>query len=74
MQSAPGATATPIHGKTGMSPQALEAFATQLAQRIPLKRFAQAEEVAAAAVFLASNESRYMLGAELVVDGGFSQL
>ncbi len=70
----PGATATPIHGKTGMSPEALQAFATQMAQRIPLKRFGEADEVAAAVVFLASEESRYMLGAELVVDGGFSQL
>lgn len=70
----PGATATPIHGKTGMSPEALQVFASQLTQRIPLKRFGEADEIAAAAVFLASEESRYMLGAELVVDGGFSQL
>lgn len=70
----PGATATPIHGKTGMSAEALQAFATQTTQRIPLKRFGEADEVATAVVFLASDESRYMLGAELVVDGGFSQL
>jgi NAD(P)-dependent dehydrogenase (short-subunit alcohol dehydrogenase family) len=70
----PGATATPIHGKTGMSADALQAFSTRLAQAIPLKRFGQADEVAAAVVFLASDESRYVLGAELVVDGGFSQL
>ena len=70
----PGATATPIHGKTGMSPEALQDFAARMTERIPLKRFGEAEEVAAAVVFLASDESRYMLGAELVVDGGFSQL
>ena len=70
----PGATATPIHSKTGMNPEELRAFATQVSQRIPLKRFGEADEVAAAVVFLASDESRYMLGAELVVDGGFSQL
>jgi len=70
----PGAISTPIHGKTGMSPEALHAFAAQLTQRIPLQRFGEADEVAAAVLFLASDESRYMLGAELVVDGGFSQI
>jgi NAD(P)-dependent dehydrogenase (short-subunit alcohol dehydrogenase family) len=70
----PGAIATPIHAKTGMSPQALDAFAQRLSLQIPLQRFGEADEVAAAALFLASDESRYMLGAELVVDGGFSQL
>jgi NAD(P)-dependent dehydrogenase (short-subunit alcohol dehydrogenase family) len=70
----PGAIATPIHAKSGMSPDALQAFADQVTQRIPLKRFGEADEVAAAVLFLAGNESRSMLGAELVVDGGFSQL
>lgn len=70
----PGAIATPIHGKTGMSPEELQAFAARLTQRIPLQRFGQPEDVAQAVVFLASDESRYMLGSEVVVDGGFSQL
>jgi NAD(P)-dependent dehydrogenase (short-subunit alcohol dehydrogenase family) len=70
----PGATDTPIHGKTGMSAQQLQEFAARITQGIPLKRFGRAEEVAAAALFLASDASAYMLGAEIVVDGGFSQL
>ena len=36
----------------------------------PLRRFGLAEEVAAIAVLLASDEARYMTGAELVIDGG----
>lgn len=70
----PGATATPIHGKTGMNPDQLEAFAARLQSAIPVGRFGEAEEVAAAALFLASDASRYMLGAEIAVDGGFAQL
>jgi NAD(P)-dependent dehydrogenase (short-subunit alcohol dehydrogenase family) len=70
----PGVTNTPIHGKTGMTPEQLQAFAARLTQSIPLKRFGSAEDVAAAALFLASDASSYMLGAEIVVDGGFSQL
>ena len=38
--------------------------------QIPLARFGQVEDVAAAAAFLASEESRYMTGQTLHVDGG----
>jgi NAD(P)-dependent dehydrogenase (short-subunit alcohol dehydrogenase family) len=70
----PGATQTPIHGKTGMSQEQLQAFAERLQGAIPLRRFGQPEEVAQAALFLASDRSSYMLGAEIAVDGGFAQL
>lgn len=70
----PGAMDTPIHGKTGMSPDALAAFAARMAGAIPLGRFGEAEDIAQAALFLASDRSRYMLGAEIAVDGGFAQL
>jgi NAD(P)-dependent dehydrogenase (short-subunit alcohol dehydrogenase family) len=70
----PGAIDTPIHTKTGMSQTQLADFAMNLQKRIPMQRFGTANEIAAAATFLASDESSYMVGTELVVDGGFSEL
>jgi NAD(P)-dependent dehydrogenase (short-subunit alcohol dehydrogenase family) len=70
----PGAINTPIHSKTGMTPEQLAQFAAGLQNKIPLGRFGEASDIAAAALFLASDESSYMLGAEIVVDGGFSAL
>jgi len=70
----PGAIETPIHLKTGMPLEELAKFVVGIPARVPLGRFGRAEEVAAAVAFLASDASSYMLGSELVVDGGFSQL
>ncbi len=42
------------------------------AQRIPMKRFGTAQEVAGLVLFLLSDESRYMTGSELAIDGGIS--
>jgi NAD(P)-dependent dehydrogenase (short-subunit alcohol dehydrogenase family) len=41
---------------------------------IPLARFGNADEVARAVVFLASDDASYITGAELFVDGGFAQV
>lgn len=45
-----------------------------LVQKLPLRRIGRAEEVAAAAVFLASDQSSFTTGAELFVDGGLQQV
>ncbi len=44
-----------------------------LMQRIPYGRFAEAEEVAKLALFLASDDSEYMNGTEFIIDGGMIQ-
>ena len=71
----PGMTDTPIitreGGLPGMTPEQLAAVITQT---IPLKRRGKPEELAKAALFLASDDSSYCLGVELVVDGGMTQL
>ena len=43
-------------------------------ERVPLGRFGEAREVAAAILFLVSDDATYITGAELFVDGGLSML
>jgi NAD(P)-dependent dehydrogenase (short-subunit alcohol dehydrogenase family) len=64
----PGPTAT------AMFDSVTEAVRAELASTIPLGRLGRPEEVAAAALFLASDESSFIAGAELCVDGGLSQV
>jgi NAD(P)-dependent dehydrogenase (short-subunit alcohol dehydrogenase family) len=42
--------------------------------QVPLKRFGRPEEIAAAVLYLASNESQFVVGTELILDGGLLQL
>ena len=70
----PGPINTPIFGKMGMSPEQLEATATSIQQQVPMGRFGHPEEIAKAALFLASDDSSFVIGAELVADGGMSTL
>ena len=69
----PGFIDTPLIGRH-RSPEELQAFRDKAAATVPIGRIGDADDIAAAALFLASDDSRYMLGAELVVDGGMSQV
>jgi NAD(P)-dependent dehydrogenase (short-subunit alcohol dehydrogenase family) len=70
----PGPVDTPIiEGQVG-SPEAAAEFRRQAASHVPLGRIGRPEELAAAALFLASSESSFSTGTDLVVDGGMTQL
>lgn len=70
----PGPTETAALGKLGLPPEQQEALRAQIRERVPLGRLGTPWELAQAAVFLASDESRFVVGTELLVDGGVGNL
>ena len=70
----PGPISTPIYGKLGLAKEVVDAFAAKIVSQVPLRRFGKPEEVAQAALFLASSASSYVTGVELNVDGGIGQV
>lgn len=71
---APGPIVTPIFGRTGLSKEAIDEFAKQIVEKVPMKRFGQPEEVAGVVAFLASQDASYITGVEINVDGGLGQI
>jgi NAD(P)-dependent dehydrogenase (short-subunit alcohol dehydrogenase family) len=70
---APGATKTPILGRGGRrSPEEVGEIAKKVAAQIPLGRWGEADEIAKAVLFLASDDSSYVQAVELFVDGGLT--
>jgi NAD(P)-dependent dehydrogenase (short-subunit alcohol dehydrogenase family) len=67
----PGPIDTPIGGKMELTPEQMVGFA-QMIERLPLRRPGQPEEIASAALYFASDESRFTTGTELRVDGGMT--
>lgn len=71
----PGPTKTPgLVGLAGDDAKAQQGLLDQLAASVPLGRVAEPEEIAAAALFLASDESSFITGTELFADGGEAQV
>jgi len=71
----PGFTRTPLMDNgLQMEESQIDSLREFVAQRAPLGYMAQPKEIATAAVFLASEDARYINGIELTVDGGFSQV
>lgn len=70
----PGPIETPILGKAGLSEEQVSQFKEGLVQQVPLGRIGHADEIAKPALFLASDDSSYITGIELTVDGGMAQI
>jgi NAD(P)-dependent dehydrogenase (short-subunit alcohol dehydrogenase family) len=58
----------------GLPAEQLSEVAANIQAQIPLKRFGTPDEIASAVLYLSSAESAFIVGTELVVDGGMSQL
>jgi NAD(P)-dependent dehydrogenase (short-subunit alcohol dehydrogenase family) len=71
----PGPTETPaLETTTGLTAEQAKEAAAQYASQIPMGRRGKPEEIADAVVFLASDESSFITGVDLAVDGGLAQV
>ena len=70
----PGPIDTPIFKTTGASPEEVEQLKAGFTAQVPLGRMGTPDEIAKVAVFLASDDSSFVTGVELFVDGGMAQV
>jgi NAD(P)-dependent dehydrogenase (short-subunit alcohol dehydrogenase family) len=70
----PGYTETTIFNKVGLTQERVDELKVSFAAAVPMGRMGRPNEVANAAVFLASDDSSYVAGIELFVDGGMAQV
>ena len=72
----PGITETPFWSpdRLGLPEEAIADFQKAVMGRVPLNRMGSPDEMAKVALFLAAEDSSFLLGTEVVADGGFTQL
>ena len=70
----PGPVETPIFDRLGMPQENVDGMKEYMASGVPVKRLGTDEEMASGFLYLASSDSSYMLGGEIVLDGGMGQL
>lgn len=68
----PGLIDSAFGSRWGSAPELVESVKAAFVNRSPMKRFGTPDEVAKVALFLASDDSSYVTGEEIVVDGGVS--
>ena len=66
----PGPVATPILDRMGLPEEQTRQTKEWITEQVPLKRFGHPDEIAAAVLYLSSSDSGFVVGTELVVDGG----
>jgi NAD(P)-dependent dehydrogenase (short-subunit alcohol dehydrogenase family) len=70
----PGYTDTPIFETMGLPKEQVDRLVASILPLIPVGRFGRPEEIAKTVLFLASDDSSYITGVELFVDGGGAQI
>ena len=70
----PGPIETPAMGRLAQTEEQANQFKSNLIAAVPLGRIGATDEIAKAAVFLASDDSSFVTGVELFVDGGMAQI
>ena len=70
----PGPIETPIYDTIGLNEEQKQGFREELKGKIPLARLGEAEEVAEAVVFLASEKSSFINGEDILIDGGIGPI
>jgi NAD(P)-dependent dehydrogenase (short-subunit alcohol dehydrogenase family) len=70
----PGPIDTPIFARMGGSAEEISQTQAHMASLVPLKRMGTVKEIARTVLFLASDDSSFILGSDISVDGGIAQL
>ncbi|HXM44837.1 MAG TPA: SDR family oxidoreductase [Bryobacteraceae bacterium] len=70
----PGPISTSLYSKLGLSETEIRSVAASIESQVPAGRFGKPSEIAHAIVFLASDESAFTVGSELMIDGGMGNL
>ena len=71
---APGPIDTPIFDKLGIPKETIPEVKEGFASQVPMKRMGSPDDIAQAALFLASDDSSFVMGIDLTVDGGMAHL